>query len=344
MNQNPYLKKGFYILNPRVKALVRDEKLLLVHADSGQSMSVSLAASCLISPLSCGARYAELIRTISEKFPSAQSVHQDLKNTLLDMSKIGFVSQIQDAPNLRGFYSLCSLDTPAKSIAGILEKVHIQLRHFVYLFALVLSIMAIGSLFKYDLLPELREVITNFSLTGFVLFLLLLIPLHEFSHAIACRMAGIASGRFGIVMHGGILPGPFIDTSLRQLVTSKWKRASIPLVGPLTNLVCAGAVALVIALGHSNLINLSSFHISDAALHTLFLLCISFFYFDSSPSFASDGSHVVETIFENENLRKAALSTEKSTLAEPREVFKYRLLCVLHASVGLVFFAFWLFT
>jgi hypothetical protein len=270
MSANPVILNGFYILDHRVRAFIREKMLILTHLDTGSSISVGLTASCLLAPLYAGATFKELIFIVKLRYPNAVHVESELRDALDPMITSGLIIPVEEVRNTPGVFYLGSIDNGAKFIAHWLEKIHFHLRHFIYSFIVMMSIMAVFLVYKHGLIPSLSDTVLNFSLSGFWLFVLISMPLHEFAHAIACRRVGIASGKFGIVMHCGIFPGPFIDTSLRHLVRGKWRRASIPLAGPIMNLFCGGFVALILILTNAEILNPLAIHISTASLHTFF--------------------------------------------------------------------------
>ena len=90
------------------------------------------------------------------------------------------------------------------------------------------------------------DVFYHFDLLGFAVFLLIVIPLHEFAHAVACRLAKAPVSGAGIIFHHRLIPGPYVDTTQGYRVMGRWKRFKIPAAGPFVDFMASGVAAWVI--------------------------------------------------------------------------------------------------
>jgi putative peptide zinc metalloprotease protein len=176
-----------------------------------------------------------------------------------------------------------------------------------------------------SLKPQLADSVRGFDLWGLALFALAVVPLHELAHGVACRVAGAPVQGAGLILHGNILPGPYVDTTQAYRVSARWSRFWIPAWGPLVDLLAAGAAAWVVlhtaglgAVGHAS--------------RYVFLLSLAFLYFDTNPLTNSDGSRMLEAALDDELARRAALTRYRARLSPWYVIVWYRLACVLHLA------------
>lgn len=201
--------------------------------------------------------------------------------------------------------------------------------------------MVIAALVGVLLLPFHRDILhpsvvaESFNLIGFLALFLIVIPIHEAAHAVACRLAGAEVGVAGIIMHGGLIPGPYVETSKAYRLKEKSKRFWIPAAGPLVDWCAAGIVAWIILLSPG------LGETAVEALSYLFILCLLFVYFDTNPFTASDGSHMLEALLDDELARKSALSRQQATLSAHSGIKLYRRACVAHLLLAIAILVYW---
>lgn len=332
-----------YKFAPRVRALSRQNMLVITHLKTGRSVRVSNTAQCLISPLTQGATFTELVSTLNETHPNASNIEGLLERFLKPLVQAGLFSDGTNEVREKGKYAFGSPDKFARLLSKVTNSVPALLRHFMYFFVTMLSIGAIYYVFSTNSIPSLDSIIFGLDWLGAIFFVVIVVPIHELSHALACRMAGAQVGEFGIIMHGRVIPGPYVDTSNGYQVESNWKRASIPLAGPFINLIFAGLAAFAVLYSEAFIDMLQPLPVTSATFQTVFMLALAFVYFDTSLLSGSDGSHVLEALFDDELLRRVALKQVQSPFSQPQAVRIYQVLAALHLVIGALFFTWWVF-
>jgi putative peptide zinc metalloprotease protein len=166
-----------------------------------------------------------------------------------------------------------------------------------------------------------------------LIFVLVVIPIHEFAHAVVCRRVGVPVSGAGLILHGGFFPGPYVDTSKAYQLTNRWRRFVIPAAGPFVNLVFAGIVAALLrfAAPPDELVPI---------LHGVLLACLLFVYSDTNPLTASDGSHCIEAGLDDELARHYAFGRAQA-VADPGNVRRYRMITLLHLLLSAALFWTW---
>ncbi|WP_152640520.1 site-2 protease family protein [Xanthomonas sp. MUS 060] len=332
---------GTYVLAADVQVVRRRESLLLVAGRSGRTVRVSPAAVALIPSLQSGVSFTQLRAILAQGYPVAPDVDRKLHDFLQSLSQSGV---LQDAtvlpprPRRRLRFPLLPTDPVARWIAWpLIALLPSWTRIALALTMALAAIAAIGVLACSGELPRLRAMIEHLHWAGVALFVLCVVPLHELSHAVACRIVGISPGKAGIMLHAGAIPGPYVETHQTYLLVSRWKRFVVPAAGPFVNLVAAGVVAglLILPLRDS---------VWVPVLHTLLMACLLFVFFDTCLLTSSDGSHCAEALFDDEWARRNALRPLAMTMADGLDAARrYRLCAALHLAVSTVLFAWWIF-
>jgi putative peptide zinc metalloprotease protein len=226
-------------------------------------------------------------------------------------------------------------DRAAAAIAGALARLPGWFGLGLLYGALLGAVAGIALLAWHGRVPPLSTLSLGFSLAGLAAFVLLVVPLHEAAHAIACRLAGAKVGDAGILFHGWILPGPFVETTAAYRVTKRAARFWIPAGGPAVNLVAAGVA------GWSLLWLGDRAPAAQAVLAFVFVLSAIFVYLDTNPLAPSDGSHMLEALLDDELARRSALSRTRARLSSARTVAIYRVAASLHLQAGLAVAYLW---
>jgi putative peptide zinc metalloprotease protein len=327
-----------YRLGGGTEVVRRRGSLLLVARGSGRTVRVSPVAADLLPLLQSGAPFDELSGRLRALHPSAGVVEPKLRAFLRTLGSAGLLHGQEEARRARGRrYPLFAADACARVIARPLRALLPGRVAPALAGAMAMASLAlVAQLCVEGRLPGLRELAEHLHWAGLSLFAFVVVPVHELAHAVACRLGGIPAGQFGIVLHGGIVPGPYVDTSRSYLLADRWRRFAIPAAGPFVNLLAAGIVAAVLLYAAPP---------ADCvpALDTLLFACLLFVYFDTTPLTASDGSHCIEALLEDELARRHALlpRSRLPTTADARAALRYRACAAAHLVLSLALFYLW---
>jgi putative peptide zinc metalloprotease protein len=168
--------------------------------------------------------------------------------------------------------------------------------------------------------PTLGDYAFGIDAVALLLLFVVVVPLHELAHAVACRAAGAPVSGAGIMFHRLIVPAPYIDTREAYRIAERGRRFWIPFAGPYVDLLAAGAAGWALVAGGGG-----------ATASYLLLLCLAILIFDTNPLRPSDGSHMIETIFDDELLRQRALG--RGGRGSPRAIRAYRTIAAAHLAV-----------
>ena len=333
------LERERYTLGEDIDVVRRSQALLLFARGSGRTVRVSLTAAALLPMLQSGATFPQLREVLRQHHPDATDVEHKLRAFLrtLDASRVLRDDGEQDVRQRRRHrHPLFAADPIARVLAAPLRRVLPRpLGAWIAALTMLASIAAIGALAQRGQLPTPAFLAQHLDWRGLLVFFGLVMPLHELAHAVACRLSGVAAGTAGVLMHGGLVPGPYVETNQTYLLTDRWKRFAVPAAGPFVNLLAAGACAALLAAGG----------VAPAwipAVRTVLFASLLFVFFDTNPFAASDGSHCIEALLEDELARRHALvprPLERS--AEMRPARRYRICMALHLALAVSLFAAW---
>lgn len=213
-------------------------------------------------------------------------------------------------------WDLLDVNPMAERLARVLTSVPVRALNMILI---VLSVLALAGV----IVAVSRGIVSGAANGwGIVFLLMVIVPLHELAHAVACRAAGVPVSGAGLLLHGGIIPGPFVDTSMIYAVSDRWARFRVPMAGPLVELWAAGAAAWL------------SLHPAAARiggpLASIMILSIVLFLLDMNPFLPTDGSRAMEALLDDELARRAALARHGLTLSTRRAIRIYRLICALY--------------
>jgi hypothetical protein len=168
--------------------------------------------------------------------------------------------------------------------------------------------------------PHVLDLLQRFSLPGLLCFVGMVIPLHELSHAVACRLVGVPVTEWGLELSSFGLPVPYVSTPAATALLDRTHSVWIPAAGPLCNVVLCGIAAWL---------SLTCDAVRDAA--SFVLLCTLYSTVVGTTLLQeSDGSHVLAVLLHDPQVRTAALSRAAGEPASRRHVHLYRALCVAH--------------
>ena len=324
-------------LSPRVEFVRRDNTLILMRPDIGATVRVSKGAEALIPEIEEGTDYESLVRQLKQVHPTAINIRPTLDKFLSQLSRNNLLLGAQSDVKSKGppRFTLFYPDRAAAAIAKLIQRFPALLSWCLLASIIGSAIVGLITFFTQSDLLHPSKVAEEFNLFGFLAFVLIVVPIHEAAHALACRLAGAKVGEAGIIMHGWLVPGPYIETTQAYSISNKYKRFWIPAAGPIVNLCSAGVAAwvmiLIPGLGAAEM----------GAWSYLLVLSMLFVYFDTSLLTASDGSHMLESLLEDELARKSALSANPSSISSTYTTRIYRLACLAHIILGIVAMWYW---
>jgi putative peptide zinc metalloprotease protein len=333
-------ESGRYVLRDDVEIIRRSSSLLLFGRRDERTVRASPAAALLLPLLREGADFESLRASLQAAQPAAVDIRSKLAGFLGALVQSGLLLDGSAEPGAAGprrtkhMYPLFSPDRPAAAAASVFALLGRRGGVAAAILAALAALAAIAALAGAGGLPRLPDQVQALHWGGVLLFFLVVAPVHEFAHAVACRLAGENVGKAGILMHGGLVPGPYVDTSQSYRIPGRWQRFMIPAAGPFTNLLAAGAVAAALLFGGWD-------SEVTAVLQGLLLFCLLFLFFDTNPFTASDGSHCIEALLDDELARRHALRPAVATVTDPAVVKRYRAAMVAWAAIGALLFAWW---
>lgn len=331
--------KQLYRLLPDVEVVRRSNTLMLVSSGSGAAVRISPAAEALLPLLEAGTSVDELQTALQEKHPQARDINSKLTVFLQPLVRSGLLTVGNQSKRKRKGWPKLELFQPdplAAVCAALLLKPPALVRRTLLAVLLLGSLAGIVQLILMHRFPSPHQIFDAVGIPGFFIFFLVVVPIHEAAHAIACRMAGIEVGAAGIILHGNLMPGPYIETTKAYRVQNRIARFWIPAAGPIINLLGTGIAAWL-------LIWLDPHRVEAVEItQTVFFLCAVFVYLDTNPFGPSDGSHMVEALLEDELARRNAWSFRKLRDFDQYTAVRYRWACVIHMLLAIVAMYFWI--
>jgi putative peptide zinc metalloprotease protein len=294
-------------------------------------LRISDLADELVPLLVEGTSVDALAAHVAQRRPGVRLVEAKLGEFLKRLDACGLLEGSTAAPQALWpdrRIELCRPDAFARTVARLIGLVPRPIVLLALAGAIALSGYHILAAFLGPRRPSPADLLWLFDPLGAAAFLLLVVPVHELCHAVACRMAGAPVGGAGLVRHRSLLFGPYVDTTQAYRVPGRWARFWIPAAGPLVDLLAAGIAASVAA--STNGAGLAG----RAATYT-FVLSLAAFYFDTSPIGISDGSRMLEALLDDDLARRSALTPVRSRLSPRSSIVLYRTACVLHFVTGM---------
>jgi putative peptide zinc metalloprotease protein len=327
----PPAKRHTYRIRDGVTRVVRKDAILLISPTRDTPVRLSPIAEELMPLLARGAEFDQLAAKLQVRHPTATDLGAKLTAFLAQLQKAEVLESAPAARTRRARprFVLGHPDPAARAIAAALARTG-WVGRITWHALLLAAVVGIAALAWAGRAPRPDVLFTRFDGWGLAIFALLVVPLHEFSHAIACRLAGAPVGAAGILFHGWIVPGPFVETTGAYRVASRARRFWIPAAGPAIDLLAAGAAAwglLWAGDAHPAL---------TAALAIVFVLSAAFVYLDTNPLGPSDGSHMLEAVLDDELARRSALSRTRARLSSRWTVSIYRTVATLHLQAAIV--------
>jgi len=307
---------------------------LLVSPDGSSAIRIGDVGEKLLPLLRRGTTVDVLAAFLQRQHPFARDISVKLDRFLAELDRVGLLAPCQrPAERARSGvkqYALFNPDRLAKQLAEWWAWIPRTQSHTLVVVLIVAAAIGLVAVWLGDH-QRLNPVglVRRFEPIGLAVFVFMIVPLHELSHAVACRAAGAPVTAAGIMLHSFVIPGPYVDTTQAYRVAERWRRFWIPATGPLVDLLASGTAAWVVVLTNGNGL------VGRGALYVL-LLSGLFVYLDTNPLTPSDGSHMLEALLDDELARASALSGRRAALSTRPAINTYRLVCVVHFLVAVL--------
>ena len=301
----------------------------LLTGPNQRQLLVSPVATEIWDSLVHGSSVRELTMQLQESHPHARDIPEKV---------VAFLDRLWDAGLLEGSDQpppppppfVLPLDDLARCLAGPLLRLPRPARVTVLAAVVGGSLAAVTRAVTRSDRPRLTAVLRDVSLPG-VAAILAAMVLHEMGHAVACRLVGVPSGplEFRVTRLG--VPRPRLVTPLAHSVESPTARALIAAGGPGADLLLGAA-----AVWASGRTDPKSSAGSIARLLTVYSLVA--LNVGTSPVVDGDGSHLLQSLLNDECARETALLGRRGRFANPRNIRIYRAVCAVHVacSAGLI--------
>ena len=314
-------------------------RTVLVSPDGSSATRIGEIGEELLPLLVRGADVDGLAAFLQRQHPRARDIPVKLDRFLAELDLGGLLATSQH-PSRRARSGtkrvpLFNLDRLARNLAEWWRWIPAPQSHC--LVALLVVAAAIGLVAAW--LGDPRRLnpaglVARFDPVGLVVFVFMVVPLHELSHAVACRAAGVPVTGAGIILRSYVIPGPYVETTQAYRIANRWRRFWIPATGPLVDFLASGTAAWTVVLTGGD------GPVGRASLYVL-LLSLLFVYLDTNPLIASDGSHMLEALLDDELARTTAVSRHDAGLSRRSVIRTYRLVCAAHVVVAALIVA-WL--
>lgn len=309
-------------LEPGVRRVRRSGALLLL-APGGNPVIVSPLVDEIWDLLVGGVTVDELAAALRGHRPHARDVSAKLDVFLGRLRRAGLLEGSGYRPSSARRGIELPIDPVASACATLLGRAPRPLLVTVIAGSAVASLDGFRRLLRRANHPRIRDLPEDLSVEGALIVVLVLAPLHELGHAVACRVAGVPAGPAGIRFSSVVVPRPYVRTSVAWGIEQKSRRWWIPAGGPLVDLLIGGCAAWALLL----------FDPPDAArslARLVALYALIAINVGTSPIPVGDGSHLLEALLDDDFARNAALLRRPSRFVRPRSVRIYRLVCAAH--------------
>lgn len=309
---------GHIALRRDVRIVQRVSHTILFRAHGFRAVRVGGTANVLLPPLRQGTQWSEMHSILQERHPDDPDVALKLDGFLCRLEAANLLNSGEAesaSPDRWHRWELLDLNPIAARLARVTVRIPAAALVLLTLAAAAGVIVALPGVVPLTF----RGIVNPW---GIAFLLLVVVPLHELAHAVACRAAGVPVSGAGLLLHGGLIPGPFVDTSMIYAVADRWTRFRVPIVGPLVGLWAAGAAAWLGLHPAAGPV--------DGPLASIMMLSLVTFFLDMNPFFPTDGSRALEALLDDELARSAALARHGATLSTRRAIRIYRVFCALY--------------
>jgi putative peptide zinc metalloprotease protein len=319
-----------YRFRAGVARVSRPGGMVLVAPEDGRAVRVSPVAHDLLPLLADGASFDELLARLRERHPRAADAEAKLAAFLHQLERAGLLATLSGGATRRAAarWPLIDADPLARGAARVLQRLPGAWGWGLLGLLGAGALAAVVVLAAGGRLPHPTALFSRFSVWGLAVFVFVVVVAHEAAHAVACRLAGVPVGDAGLIFHGGLVPGPYVNTSHVYRLARRAPRFWVAAAGPLVDFLALGAAA-----GWLLAVDDPSAPAGQAAA-TLFLLCAAFLYLDTNPLAPSDGSRMVEAWLGDELARRSALTRHRARLSGWKTVAWYRIACSTHLQLS----------
>ncbi|MPZ50650.1 MAG: hypothetical protein GEU75_15360 [Dehalococcoidia bacterium] len=301
-------------------------QVLLVSENGTPPLRVSGIGEELLPLLAEGTTLEALTEYLRARYPAARDIEPKLPAFLTKLRSVGLLSEgaSQRHRGARGdaHIPLPNPDPLARQLALLLRHLPADAARVALVLALAATLAGIVGVFLETPRPHPFDLVLAFSPAGLAILLLMVLPFHEFGHAVACRMAGAPVVGAGVTLYRYVVPKLYVNNTAVYRVAGRGPRVWIALAGPLVNVLVAGAAAWVAVATGDGWVEEAARYVVAGCLVTLVL--------GISPLAASDGSHALEALLDDDLARGAALFRGRSHLSIQPVIYAYRLVCALY--------------
>lgn len=320
---------GTFRLRPGVQRVRRRAGYVWLVSAEGTPLRASATVDDLWPLLTEGVRFDDLAARLRARYPRAHDIEPKLT---------AFLHRLRAAHLLEGDETTTGLrpkvlfkfdpDPLARTIALPVQCLPRAVTLTLLGVTVGAAVLGIGLVLVSPSGPRFIHLMTRFSALGLALATLIMVPLHELGHLLACRLMGQPAAEAGVRLDRYRLPRPYVVTPTVLLTDDRWVRFWVPCGGPLADLLVGGAVAWVIlATGSTPSVT--------PALRFLLMATVVNVIVGTCPIPSGDGSHTLEALLGDEFARRSALSGRRSHFTSPHTVLYYRLACLAHLGLTL---------
>lgn len=326
----PFLAEQEIRLKAGVRRIRRNDALLLL-SPSGDAVMVTPLLDEIWHALVAGTQLQDLAETLAARHPRARDIPVKLLMFIDRLWSAGLLEGSGKRTAQRERRITFDSDSLAGAVARPLRVIPRALG--IPLVAVIAIAASAGLLWLLVAVPDhprLRHLFDHLSPWGISTILLVLVPLHELGHAVACRLIGVSPGGMGIRFPRFGMPRPFVETNAVWNVEGR-RRFWVAAGGPLADLIAGGVAAwTLIAWDRPGIVQ------SVAWLVALYA-CVAI-NVGTSPLPTGDGSHMLEALLDDDFARSGALLGRTNRFVRPRSVLRYRIACGMHLALTVLLF------
>lgn len=304
-------------LRPTTVCIDRGSGQVLFADGEGRGVRVSPVAASLYPLLRTGASPAALVADLHARYPRAAGIEEQVLAFVAKLVAVGLIAGDAQSPPARGSGLVLVVDRIAGVIASPLRRLPPRVRAAAAVAVVLAAVVVIAS--SVSARPHVALV--SGAWRSVLLILLVAIPLHELSHAIAARIVGVRVTSVGVTIRG--LPRLHVHTP-GAVSAPTLHRVTIAAAGPVSDLVVSACAWSVVRHGGPAWLAIAATWSLLGALAA------------SSPLVDGDGARALCALLNDELVRQAALGFPVR-LTPRRRVQAYRWAIVGHLLVcGLV--------